>query len=444
MKRKLLLSTLLCSSIYILLGQGTRPDNAKVILGSRVVRTINVIANDNAVAGKTFEVVGVFKTTPKDIAITHATPNVTYQDNHNGPQNDTFYYIARDINSGSLDTNYVVITKDYINQDLYPGDANKDNICNNIDVLNIGIAYGKSEIIREGIYLSNDWVPVKSYDWSLTSMKSNYSYSDANGDGIVDSMGDVATIIKNYKRHAGIDNIHYSPSGGESFKLIAPDTIKSETSTANFSININLGTNSVKVEKAYGLAFTIKYNPTLIKPNNIKFKPSKWFSDNETCLNFSRIDTNSGEIDVTLVRKSGKNGDGQGELGVVDVVEIDILDVIDLNFEIVKPVLIDSIYNVLPITLPNPKPIHLVKKSSSQISLAQRYSGLRYYQNDQILTLKNDNSKPIEVSIVNILGKEISKRVLAPNQPLDIDTNLWSSGIYFLKTSSEAYKIHVK
>jgi N-acetylglutamate synthase-like GNAT family acetyltransferase len=69
---------------------------------------------------------------------------------------------------------------------------------------------------------------------------------------------------------------------------------------------------------------------------------------------------------------------------------------------------------------------------------------LRYYQNDQTLTLKNENSKPLEVSILNILGKEISKRVLAPNQLIDTDTNPWSSGIYFLKTSSEAYKIHVK
>ena len=121
-----------------------------------------------------------------------------------------------------------------------------------------------------------------------------------------------------------------------------------------------------------------------------------------------------------------------------------MVDPINTSFEILKPVLIDSIYNVLPVTLPAPKTVHVVKKSSSQINTAQRNSGLRYYQNDQTLTLKNENSKPLEISILNILGKEISKRVLAPNQTIDTDTNPWSSGIYFLKTSSEAYKIHVK
>ena len=174
MKQKLLLSALLCSSICMLNGQnGTRPDNAKVILKSGVIRTINVLANDNAVAGKTYEVVNVYKTTPKDITITHSSPNVTYRDNHQGVQNDTFFYIARDIITSGLDTNYVVIVKDELSADLYPGDANKDNICNHIDILNIGIAYGKNEIMREGKFLTTNWEAVSAYDWIQTNNKSN-------------------------------------------------------------------------------------------------------------------------------------------------------------------------------------------------------------------------------------------------------------------------------
>jgi hypothetical protein len=449
MKRKLLLSALLCSSMHILLGQnGTRPDNAKVILKSGVVRTINVLANDNAVAGKTYEVVDIYKTTLKDITITHSSPNVTYQDNHHAVQNDTFFYIARDINSGSLDTNYVVIVKDELSQDLYPGDANKDNLCNHIDVLNIGIAYGKNEIMREGKFLTTNWEAVSAYDWTLTNNKSNYRYSDANGDGLVDSAGDVGTVLKNYNRSIGLTNVHYSPTGGESFSIVLPDTIALESNVKAFQFSVHLGTNANKVRKSYGIAFTLKFNQAYINPDKITFKASKWFTDQESTLNFTKVNNGNGELDVVIVRKSGKNSDGEGELGIVDIVEIDVLgglvDPINTSFEILKPVLIDSTYNVLPITLPAPKSVHVVKKSSSQINIAQQKSGLRYYQNDQILTLKNENSKPLEVSIVSILGKEISKRVLAPNQLIDTDTNLWSSGIYFLKTSGEAYKIHVK
>lgn len=449
MKQKLLLAALLCSSIYILSGQnGTRPDNAKVILKSGVVRTINVLANDNAAAGKTYEVVNVYKTTPKDITITHSSPNVTYRDNHQGVQNDTFFYIARDIITSGLDTNYVVIVKDELSADLYPGDANKDNICNHIDILNIGIAYGKSEIMREGKFLTTNWEAVSAYDWTQTNNKSNYRFSDANGDGLVDSAGDVGTILKNYNRSIGLTNVHYSPTGGQSFSILLPDTVKLESSIKSFQFAIHLGSATNKVSNSYGLAFTLKFNQAYINPDKITFKASKWYTDQESTLNFTKVNNGNGEVDIVIVRKSGKNGDGQGELGIVDIVEIDVLgglvDPINTSFEILKPVLIDSIYNVLPVTLPTPKTVHVVKKSTSQINTAQRNSGLRYYQNDQTLTLKNENSKPLEISILNILGKEISKRVLAPNQTIDTDTNLWSSGIYFLKTSSEAYKIHVK
>lgn len=448
MKQKLLLAALLTSTVFMQSQNGTRPDEAKVILGSNVVRTINVLANDNAVAGKSYQLIGVFNLSSKNIAINTSGNNATYQDNHGAPGNDTFYYIAKDINSGTQDTNYVVIKKDNLNLDMYPGDANRDNICNNIDILNIGVAYGKNEIEREGIYRTDNWTLVKAYDWSLTNMKSNYRYSDANGDGIVDSTGDINTVVKNYNRQIGLVNVHYSPTGGEAFQIIAPDTLKFETATGNFSVKINLGTASAMVEKAYGLAFTIKYNPLHIKANGLSFSASKWFSDNQTSLNFSQVNPDQGELDITMVRKTGIGSSGRGELGIIDVVIEDILvgitEGINTSFEIIKPVLIDSVYNVLPITLPAPKPVHMVKKLSSSVRSIPSNSGFRYNLQDVILNLKNENARPLEVSVFNILGKEISKKILAPNQLIETDISHWSSGIYFLRTAHEAHKIHVK
>jgi len=449
MKQKLLLIGLICTNMQILLAQnGTRPDEAKVILESKVIRTINVTSNDNAVPGKTYEIFDVYKTTSNNIVIDVVAPNVTYQDNHGGAQNDTFYYIAREVNSGTFDTNYVVIKKDALSYDLRPGDANRDNICNNIDVLNIGIAYGKSEIAREGIFLTDNWTLVKSYDWSLTNLKSNYRFSDANGDGTIDSTGDINTIFKNYNQRTGLVNVHYSPTGGQNFQIVASDTVKVDGTNDKLSISINLGSTSSKIRNAYGLSFTLKFDPLQIPASKISFKPSKWFIDNGATLNFSSINSVTGEIDITIVRKSGLGSDAEGELGVVDVVELDdlggLIDGINTNFEIIKPVLIDSVYNVLPVTLPAPKPVHIVKKLSSSIRAVQPNSGLRHSLQNTILSLKNESIQPIEVSIVNILGKEISKKRLTPNQLIETDISTWSSGIYFLRTSHEAHKIHVK
>lgn len=448
MKQKLLLTILVYSGMHGLLAQnGTRPDEAKVILGSGVVRTIPVLANDNAVAGKNYQLTSVYHSvtsSASDIQINIVGANATYKALHSDVRNDTFFYIATDVNTNIKDTNYVVVKKDALSLDLYPGDANRDNICNHIDILNIGIAYGRTEIAREGVYLSENWAPVRAYDWALTNMKSNYRYADANGDGTVDSIGDVRTVVKNYNRTIGLVNVHYSPSGGESFQIQVPDTLTTSTSTGNATLRLLLGSAAAKVEKAYGLAFTLKFNPLHIKPENISFKPSAWYTDNASTLHFSQANGSTGELEIAVVRKSGIGGAGQGELGVIDVVIEDILDIISTDFEIIKPVLIDSAYNVLPVNLPAPKPVHFVKKLSSSIQNVQKNVNLRYTMHDAILSLKNEHTKNLEVSIVNILGKEVARKVLAPQQQIETDTQMWSSGIYFLKTAHEAYKILVK
>lgn len=448
MDKKLLKLLIIFIGFQSMKGQnGTRPDSDKVIVGSQVVRTIAVLANDNAVAGKNYQLTSVFHsvTSPStNIDIAVSGNNVTYKDKQNSANTDTFFYVAKDLISGISDTNYVVITKDNLNYDLYPGDANKDNICNNIDVLNIGIAYGKAQIVREGIFLTNDWLPVKAYDWTLSNNKSNYRYSDANGDGTVDSLGDVGTIYKNYNRTISTTNITYSPTGGQSFQIIVSDTFKVASPSSSFQIKINLGSTSTKILNAYGISFTVKYDTSILKANKINFSASKWFSDQSTTLNFSKINELKGEIDLTIVRKSGNNDAGFGELGVIDVVIDDILGGLagglNTNFEVTKAVLIDSTYNLLPVTLPSPKSVY-VKKSSSGISNSQTIKSLNYYFNSEDgLVLENKKSSTLEIAIYNILGKKITSKFLSPYQSSDVDVSSWSQGIYFIKTNSEVYK----
>lgn len=456
MNRKLLYTILLPLCISHLVAQnGTRPDDSKVILKSAVIRNINVIANDNAVAGKSYQLISVFHSTTSpasdiEIAVLNTT-TATYKAIHGDTRNDTFFYVARDINSATLDTNYVVVKIDDLNVDLRPGDANKDQICNNIDVLNVGIAYGRSEIAREGVYLTNDWLPLRAYDWSLTNIKSNYRYSDANGDGIVDSIGDVGTIYKNYNRQEAFTNVEYSPIGGQKFTINTLDTLYVDATSATLPIRIDLGNSTSMVNSAYGLAFTLQYNSSHFKAENIQFKPSQWFTDGEKTLNFSIINIaspNVGELDITMVRKSGKNGSGSGELGVVHIIVEDILggivDGINTNIEILKPVLIDSNYKILPVTIPNPKSVHIVKKSSSQIQNTKQNKSLNYMVSDRWLSVKNESPQGQEISVVNLLGKLVSKKSLNPMQDIAIDISTWSKGIYFIQSANEAFKFIIK
>jgi hypothetical protein len=148
------------------------------------------------------------------------------------------------------------------------------------------------------------------------------------------------------------------------------------------------------------------------------------------------------------VRKNGKNDNGSGEFGVVEVVVEDVLDVINTgfksNFTIEKAVLIDSNYNLLPITLPAAMPIYL-KKSTSQIQTVSNIKSLNYYINsNDNLYLENKRNSSLEVQIFNILGKQIQSKQLQANQASEINTNSWGQGIYFIKSKNETYKIMIK
>lgn len=452
MKKNLLKIVLFSLVTNLAFGQnGTRPDTDKVIVGSKVVRTIDVLANDNAVAGKSYQLQSVYYsiTSPSTfITIGISGNKTTYTAIQNLTTNDTFFYVAKDLNSGTNDTNYVVITKDNLVQDLYPGDANKDNLCNHIDILNIGIAYGKSQFIREGIYLNNDWAPVRAYDWTGSNLSSNHRFSDANGDGIVDSIGDVSTVLKNYNRFIGSTNVQYSPTGGESFNIITADTLIINSPNSTLQLKINLGTITSKISKAYGIAFTLKCDTAIANPSKINFKASKWFDDQHATLNFSKVNKSTGEIEITIVRKNGLNNDGGGELGVIDVVVEDILlitnPIFNTNFVIEKAVLIDSNYKLLPVTLPAAKPVYM-KKSTSSIENTTNNKSLTYFFNSSNnLILENNKMATLDVSIYNVLGKQIVQKQMNGLQTSDINISNWSAGIYFIKTQNEIYKMMIK
>jgi hypothetical protein len=72
---------------------------------------------------------------------------------------------------------------------LFPGDANKDGIANQFDLLPIGVAYGQEGIPRPGATL--DWQPQfhpVSWPQNLPVSGINLAFQDSDGNGFVDSL----------------------------------------------------------------------------------------------------------------------------------------------------------------------------------------------------------------------------------------------------------------
>lgn len=424
---------------------GTVADFSTAIIGSKVVRTINVIANDNTVATKTYTLDTFFyskSSFPPNFSISKSGNNLIIQDIEGKVNPDTAFYIAIDQN-GNRDTNVLILNKANINPDLYPGDCNKDQICNNIDVLNIGIAYGKSEIEREGIYKTDVWGPIRAYNWAQSSAVSNHKFADADGNGTVDSLTDIAVVYKNYNALSNTSsNVAYSPTGGDLFYIKTNDTFTVQSNQNNFQIELGLGTNGTT--RSYGVAFTLKYDTTIFKSNQIQFNPSKWYTDQHNTLNFSRVNHSTGEIDFAIVRRNGSNEVGSGKLGVIDVVVVDILigltNGVNTNFKIEKAVLIDSGYNLIPVTIGTPKPVFVVKKSSSAIQVGSS-SNFTIGQTVDHINISSISNKKSEVKVYNIFGSLVHRSSDWNGNAIRIETRHWNPGIYLIQYLNEVIKI---
>ena len=207
---------------------------------------------------------------------------------------------------------------------VYPGDCNDDNICNNFDVLNIGLGYLSTGEIRQEV--GTDW---QSYEASLWinnfANGTNYAHADANGDGEI-LVSDADVVTQNYGlTHGDVESFIEQEPTPDSPDLFAdlPDNFEITQGEA-FNVPIVLGSLDNQIESIYGLSFTLQYDPEIIDPNSVEMQyATSWFGVPQTNLiTFDRHDMVAGELDITLVRNDQNNTSGFGEImqfiGVVD------------------------------------------------------------------------------------------------------------------------------
>lgn len=423
---------------------GTQADSGRVIIGSQVQLTIDVLSNDNLVAGKNYSLESVFKSvTSQAINISVLNGKAVYQDiQGTSLANDTFFYVARNLNDNSLDTNFVVVRKTDLPLDVSPGDANKDNICNYLDVLSIGVGFGKTNQEREGIYKTNNWGVLRAYNWNESIGATNAKHADADGDGKIDSFGDIATIYKNYNRTVNAPNSSYSPTGGKNFVISSPDTLKLIGSSQTFGVKVQLGTATDKVEANHGIAFSIVYDKNLFKKDKISFVPNNWYV-NASFIPFWFHDTANGKFDIALTKKNQVSSETWGDIGRVDIVIDDILDGladgIQTNFKIEKALLVNESLTPLPVTIPSPKVVTL-KKAGSAIQNVNKKELQIEINSTNLIIQSNQNIK--KLNIFSILGHSMySRESIRASQQIEIAIENWPSGVYFIQTDQNTYKV---
>lgn len=197
--------------------------------------------------------------------------------------------------------------------DVWPGDANYDLSVNNVDVLNIGLAYGDTGAVRPGA--STAWLAQPATDWNgYFSSAVNHKHADCDGNGSVD-YNDTTAISQNYglthparlAAPASTSSVNDPPL----YLTVNPDSVNLSDTVY---IETYYGTAQVPVDSVYGIAFSINYDTALVDTSwiDVQFLNSWLGTPGSDLLTFAKSIPVNGRIDYALVRNDHNNASGYG------------------------------------------------------------------------------------------------------------------------------------
>nr|MBP6313941.1 T9SS type A sorting domain-containing protein [Chitinophagaceae bacterium] len=347
---------------------------------------------------------------------------------------------------GTQDFVYLI----YVNQcnidTVWPGDANADFVVNNYDVLNLGLAFGATGVVRPGANTS--WTAQYCGNWVDTFINTvNYKHADCDGDGAVGNT-DWAVVTLNYGQFhlknnqlgryktRGLPDLFFDTNGLEA------------TPGTTLQIPVHLGSVSSPMNNIYGIAGKLLVSNTL--SNDISLSNSNsWIG---TAANSHLFQKNSGGFNATefaLVKKDQLAVSGNGQIATLSV-PIDANAVIgsDLILDFANLKLIDkdgkeiTDYNALSDTL---KIVWPTKVSSVAVQ-----DDIRVYPNPitNLLTIefKKNPTTQYEIVICDITGKSVYTGTCSTQKQV-INTSSFSKGVYLVHLYSDVkgnqtFKIH--
>ena len=195
-----------------------------------------------------------------------------------------------------------------LNDRVYPGDANYDQIADVFDIFPIGLKYGSTGPIRPNA--TTQWIGQPAPNWNDTLPNGvDIKHTDCNGDGIIDVF-DIGPILTNF------GNIHFSQKtteeNGIPLALALPTNTYNPGDTVVFPVNF--GTMSIPATNIYALAFEVSYDTSLIEPNSISVDfINSWLGDegiNMVTLVHDNFDAGKLSIGLTRTDQVGQTGFG--------------------------------------------------------------------------------------------------------------------------------------
>ncbi|MEL6674439.1 MAG: T9SS type A sorting domain-containing protein [Bacteroidota bacterium] len=244
-----------------------------------------------------------------------------------GAETDTVQKVAFGPNGMLYHSTYHQISTLMYADSVWPGDADDDGIVNTQDILALGQAFGSSGTARSNPSLS--WVGQPAPLWFQQIYNgTDYAFSDTDGSGLVD-LDDTLAINLNFglqhnKTGSG------QKTGGVPLTIVPlnPAVQAGDTLIAD----VLLGTDSLPATNAYGLTFTVNYDPAVVDSGGIRITyANSWLGQKNTDL--LTIDKDfylDGKVEMGMSRSDQVTQNGYGRIARLTIIMIDDISGKDL------------------------------------------------------------------------------------------------------------------
>jgi len=338
------------------------------------------------------------------------------------------------------DKRYEFILQDSENETCR--DTNFDNVVDNFDLANISLIFGAVGPPRQvmGIEFTAKTAP----DWEgQFSDGLNFKHADCNGDGIINE-ADVEAIRNNYFFSHGDRPIKLATNEAENAPILFVDFPELSVNQEGETITspIIFGGNDLPAT-AYGLAFTVVFDPDLLKNGTVVFTDNWLGTTADDLLIVNQNISSSGLIEVAIGKKNTMNSIGDGPIGnlIVIIDNIEAYNGGNISLENVR--VLDEKGTSLAVHAP-PTEI-IINQTTSNYTLVKESTAIHIYPNPvkKWLNLEFSLTEKIEaIHIRNISGQLVQS--LTANPMLTIPTGALVDGIYFLEVQTDKGKYFKK
>ncbi len=320
---------------------------------------------------------------------------------------------------------------------VWPGDANNDGIANHLDILNIGIGFGRQGNPRDSVNAL--WQQEQVQAWTDTLPNSqNLGYADCSGNGFV-NIEDVAAIESNYDSiNSNFNGLNFLQGGPDdpALTILLNGAAFQQGEQSSVTVYLDAEAN----DSVYGIAFTFEYDTTIIKRGTVSAQPHPQFGGGgRQPVYIQKNDTVAALLEFGISRTNARNHGGNLSVCVISFVIEDNLigkDVFDFAnvFRVKKIRLFDRQMNNIP-----------VRGDSAD---ARIMTGIREEQGipfniypvpaaDWLFIDNYNNEKPVSVEMIDLKGVVYSLKKVEHHWSMMLDVSDLPRGIYVLKLVME-------